>query len=72
MTTIAYALPAPSDVSLAVFDVLGRKVSTLVEARQSAGRHTVRFDASALPGGVYVYRLEAGSFTAAKTLVVLK
>ncbi len=72
VTTIVYALPAPSDVSLVVFDVLGRKVSTLVEAPQSAGRHTVRFDASALPGGVYVYRLHAGSFAAAKTLVVLK
>ena len=72
ITTIAYALPTPSAVSLTVFDVLGRKVATLAEAPRSAGRHTVRFDASGLPGGVYVYRLQAGSFTAAKTLVVLK
>ena len=72
VTTIAYALPAPSDVSLTVFDALGRKVATLVEMPQGAGRHTVRFDAGSLPGGVYVYRLQAGSFTAARTFVVLK
>ena len=72
VTTIAYALPAPSEVSLTVYDALGRKVATLVEASQAAGRHTVHFDAGSLPGGVYVYRLQAGSFTAARTFVVLK
>ena len=72
VTTIAYALPTASDVSLAVYDVLGRRVAVLVEARRAAGRHMARFDASGLPGGVYVYRLQAGSFIATKSLVVLK
>ena len=72
VTTIVYALPTPSAVSLTVYDALGRKVATLTEAYQAAGRHSVRFDAGSLPGGVYVYRLQAGSFTAAKTFVVLK
>ena len=71
-TTIAYALPAASEVSLTVYDVLGRAVATLVDARQPAGRHEVAFDASPLPSGIYVYRLQAGSFSVAKRLVVLK
>ncbi len=71
-TTIAYALPAASEVSLTVYDVLGRAVATLVDARQPAGRHEAAFDAGRLPSGVYVYRLQAGSFSAAKRLVVLK
>ncbi|MCH8960685.1 MAG: cadherin-like domain-containing protein [Bacteroidetes bacterium] len=71
-TTIAYALPAASEVSLTVYDVLGGAVATLVDARQPAGRHEVAFDASPLPSGIYVYRLQAGSFSVAKRLVVLK
>ncbi len=71
-TTIAYALPAASEVSLTVYDVLGRAVATLVDARQPAGRHEAAFDASPLPSGVYIYRLQAGSFSAARRLVVLR
>ena len=71
-TTIAYALPAASDVSLVVYDLLGRAVARLVEARQPAGRHEATFDASRLPSGVYIYRLQAGLFSATKRLVVLK
>jgi hypothetical protein len=71
-TTIAYTLPAASEVSLVVYDLLGRAVATLVEARQEAGRHEAAFDAGRLPSGVYVYRLRARSFTATRRLVVLK
>jgi len=48
-------------VSLRVFDVLGREVSTLVNDRLPAGTYTVPFNASALPSGVYFYRLQAGT-----------
>ncbi len=71
-TTIAYALPVASEVLLIVYDVLGRAVATLVDARQPAGRHEAAFDASQLPSGIYVYRLQAGAFSTARRLVVLK
>ena len=71
-TTIAYALPVASEVSLIVYDVLGRAIATLVDTRQLAGRHEAAFDASRLPSGMYVYRLQAGSFSATKRLVVLR
>ena len=72
VTTIAYALPTASDVTLTVYDLLGRPVETLVEAHRPAGRHQAVFEAAGLPSGVYVYRLQAGTFTATKKLVVLK
>ncbi len=61
-----------SEVSLTVYDVLGRAITTLVDARQPAGRHETTFDASHLPSGIYVYRLQAGAFSTARRLVVLK
>ncbi|HLT47758.1 MAG TPA: T9SS type A sorting domain-containing protein, partial [Rubricoccaceae bacterium] len=49
------------DVRLAVYDVLGREVAVLVDARQEAGAHRATFDASGLAAGTYVYRLVVGS-----------
>ncbi len=61
-TSIQFSLPASETVTLRVFDSLGRVVSTLIDQKQhAAGRHTVRFDASGLASGVYLYQLEAGS-----------
>jgi hypothetical protein len=56
-TAISYRLSAVSLVTLDVFDVLGRKVATLVEAMQTPGAHLVKWDGSALSSGVYLYRL---------------
>ncbi|MEM1041722.1 MAG: binary toxin-like calcium binding domain-containing protein [Bacteroidota bacterium] len=58
--TLAYSLGQAGDVSLTVFDVLGRRVATLVDAPQAAGAHTVRFDGRGLAAGVYVVRLLVG------------
>ncbi len=71
-TAIGYQLPGNAFVVLRVFDVLGRKVKTLVNERQIAGKHSVTFDASGLPSGVYFYRLEAGSYHDTKKLLLLK
>ena len=70
-TTIEYALPEARDVRLIVYDMLGRKVTTLLDGPQVAGTHSVHFDAEDLPSGLYVYRLEAGAetFTRKMTLV---
>ncbi|HUI29324.1 MAG TPA: T9SS type A sorting domain-containing protein [Candidatus Acidoferrales bacterium] len=71
-TVITYQLPVNSFVMLKVYDVLGREVRTLVDKHQSAGRYFLRFDAANLPSGMYFYRLQAGTFSATKKLVVLK
>ncbi|MCS6989214.1 MAG: T9SS type A sorting domain-containing protein [Chloroherpetonaceae bacterium] len=73
-TAIRYDLPEASHVKLEIFDMLGRKVATLVDARQSAGSYVVSFDASrfSLASGMYLYRLSAGAFVAAKKMLLTK
>jgi hypothetical protein len=71
-TTISYELSANSFVSLKVYDVLGREVTTLVAKTQTAGNHSVTLDASNLPSGVYLYRLQAGIYSNTKKLLLLK
>ena len=71
-TTISYALPARSHVTLSVFNVLGQKVADLVDAEKEAGSHTAMFDGTRLTSGVYFYRIQAGSFIEAKKLVLTK
>ncbi|MEK6569814.1 MAG: T9SS type A sorting domain-containing protein, partial [Bacteroidota bacterium] len=71
-TTISYDLPADADVVLKVYDMLGREVTTLVEDRQTVGRHRILFDASYLSSGAYIYQIRAGSFTDRKKMLMLK
>jgi hypothetical protein len=61
-----------SDVSLIVYDLLGREVATLVNERKAAGSYVVRFDGSRLATGMYVYRLTAGSFVQTQKMLLLK
>lgn len=72
LTTIKYDLPASGDVSLIVYDTLGREVTTLVSARQSEGSHEINFDASNLGSGFYLYKLSAGSFVDVKEMLLVK
>ena len=71
-TTIKYALPQASHVSLSVFNILGQRVASLVDGRQEAGYHEVNFNASSLTSGVYFYRLQAGNFVQTKKLILMK
>ena len=71
-TVLTYDLPEARAVTLTVYDVLGRRVARLDEGVRAAGRHRLRFDASHLSAGVYVYALEAGDFRAARRMVLLK
>jgi len=71
-TIIRYELSKESYVNLVIFDILGREVKTLVDAKQESGRKTVSFDASKLPGGVYFYRLIAGKFKSVKKMVLIR
>jgi len=71
-TTISFNISTASHVKLAVYNVLGQTVATLVDARMNAGQQSVVFDASKLASGVYFYRLNAGDFTSVKKLMLLK
>lgn len=71
-TTISYTIPNRSHVTLSVFNTLGQKVAELVNSDKDAGAYSVTFDASGLASGVYLYRMEAGSFVLTKKLVVIK
>lgn len=71
-TVISYQLPTAGFVTLNIYDVLGREVRTLVNQREHAGNYSVTFDAHHLPSGVYFYRLQAGTYTQTKKLLLLK
>jgi hypothetical protein len=71
-TTISYGVPQQSMVTLKVYDILGNEVATLVNEVQQAGNHAISFDASKLTSGVYIYRMQAGSFTQTKKMILLR
>jgi len=71
-TEIRFGLPSGSHVSLKVYDLSGRQVSTLVNGQLPAGYHQARWDSQGLPGGVYFYRLEAGNQSATRKLVLVR
>ncbi len=72
VTTISYSLAKSEHVKLVVYDILGRQVATLVDEKQNAGAYNVPYDANTLAGGVYFYRIEVGTFTQVKKMMLLK
>jgi sugar lactone lactonase YvrE len=71
-TIINYQLPARNNVSLKVYDLLGREVAELVNGEKSAGVYSVKFNGRNLSSGVYFYRIQAGNFSETKKLLLLK
>lgn len=71
-TTIQYAMPRAGDVSLTVYNILGQKVATLLEARVEAGNHAVNWDAVSFATGVYFVRLKTGDKRLTRKMVLLK
>lgn len=71
-TMIRFAVRSASRVRLGVFDLLGREVSVPADGPMEGGEHSVRFDASALASGVYMYRLEAGGSVLSRKMVLLR
>jgi hypothetical protein len=71
-TSIAFSLPERTAMSLKVYNIVGQEMATLIDGLQEAGRYTVSFDASRLSSGVYFYRLQAGSSTEVKKMMLLK
>ncbi len=84
-TTIKYSIPfviarsgeaatwqSPVNVTLTVYDILGRKVATLVNERKTPGNYSVKFNAFNLPSGIYFYTLRAGNFSTTKKMILMK
>ncbi|MDP2365502.1 MAG: T9SS type A sorting domain-containing protein, partial [Ignavibacteria bacterium] len=71
-TTIKFDLPKDGLVKLEIFDILGRKITTLVNEQRTAGSYEQVFDASSLASGVYVYKLQAGDFINSKKMILVK
>ena len=70
--TIEYAVPEVTEVTITVYDLLGRRVLEAVRSRKEPGTHVVTLEASSLPSGTYFYRMRAGDFTATKRLTVVR
>ena len=71
-TTISYYLPKDGKVILKVYNILAQEIATVVNEIQAPGMHRVEFNASVLPGGVYMYRIEAGNFSQVRKMVLIK
>ena len=71
-TVISYSLPETAQVTLKVFDALGKEVATLANQKQAEGNYKVYFNATDLSAGVYFYKINAGKFSSIKKMLLLK
>ncbi|MCF7803063.1 MAG: T9SS type A sorting domain-containing protein [Candidatus Marinimicrobia bacterium] len=71
-TTIQFGLPEASNVRLEVYNLLGQRVTTLINKQLDAGYHTIRWNASEYSSGVYFYRIRTGEFTQVHKMVLVK
>ncbi len=71
-TTIRFLIPSAGHVTLAVYDLLGRKIDTIIDHTLSAGGHSVRWNGARFASGIYFYRLTAGAFVSSHKMVLLR
>ncbi len=71
-TTISYNIPEATNVKLTIFNILGQEIRTLVNEFKEAGVHTVNFNASELNSGLYIYKIEAGTFNQTRKMTLIK
>jgi len=71
-TEISFALAKLDYVTLKIYNILGSEVATLVNEFMESGKHTIKFNASALTSGVYLYTIKSGNFTATRKMILLK
>ena len=71
-TTIKFSIPASGFVTLKIYDILGKEVSTLVNENKTSGVHQVSFNAAGLSSGVYFYELKMENFVSVKKLLLTK
>jgi predicted lipoprotein with Yx(FWY)xxD motif len=72
VTQINYQLAKAGNVRVSIFNALGQEVDILVNESQNAGNHTINWNASSFPSGVYVYKLESGSYVSNKKMILIK
>lgn len=72
VTVIQYQLPVEGMVKLTLYNILGQEIKTLVNEHNVAGTHTITFNAADLNSGVYIYRIESGSFTQTRKMMLVK
>jgi len=71
-TIIGYQLPVTSNVTLKVYDILGREIATLVNEQKPAGKYELKFDGSELASGVYFFTLKTGNYAETKKMILMK
>lgn len=71
-TSIVYSIPLKAKVTLILFDTWGRKIATLVNEEQIAGKYDVKVNGSELPGGIYFYRIQVGEYSGTRKMVLIK
>ncbi len=71
-TTIRFSLPQATQIKINLFNMLGEQMATLAEGMYESGYHKVTFNASSLPSGTYIYRLESSDFVSVKKMILLK
>ncbi len=71
-TTIGFGIPEKGNVRLSVLNILGEEIKVLLNVEKEAGYHSIDFDASSIPSGVYFYQLRAGSFAETRKMVLLR
>ncbi len=71
-TKISFTIPKADHVSVVVYDMLGKEISTLIDSDLGAGTHTVTFDAKTLASGTYIYRIRSGEFVQERTMQLIK
>ncbi len=71
-TTIKYQLPLDGEVTLAVYDLLGKQIAVLVSEKQAAGRYSREWNPGNIPSGIYFCRLNAGSFSQTRKIILMK
>ena len=71
-TTISYQIPKDGQVTIKIFDALGREVRTLIDEFKASGQYTVKFDASHLSSGIYFYSIRSGDYNAVKKMSLIK
>lgn len=72
LTNISFSIPSKSDVQLKVYNLLGNEVAVLCSGQKEAGTYTIKFDASKLSSGMYIYKLTAGNFVQTRKMMLLK
>ena len=71
-TTIRYQIPEPGFVSLKIYNLLGKEITTLVHEKRASGEYIVECNGKDVPSGMYPYQLKAGDFTETKKMLLLK